>query len=111
MNEALGRLKRRIVRLSRFAPWKQQLIPSKARFVVYPSQRGGWAAQAVPASFGSPALKVPFPAHWAGASEQELPGLSGIETLRFCHAGRFLVTAGTEEDAVAACEAAMELNG
>ena len=49
--------------------------------------------------------------HWAGASEQELPGLSGIETLRFCHAGRFLVTAGTEEDAVAACEAAMELNG
>ena len=32
-------------------------------------------------------------------------------TLRFCHAGRFLVTAGTEEDAVAACEAAMELNG
>lgn len=111
VNEALGRMKRRIVRLSRFAPWKQQLIPSKARFVVYPSQRGGWAAQAVPASFGSPALKVPFPAHWAGASEQELPGLSGIETLRFCHAGRFLVTAGTEEDAVAACEAAMELNG
>ncbi|MFQ9679184.1 MAG: MYG1 family protein [Ruthenibacterium lactatiformans] len=48
--------------------------------MVYPSQRGGWAAQAVPASFGSPALKVPFPAHWAGASEQELPGLSGIET-------------------------------
>ena len=70
VNEALGRMKRRIVRLSRFAPWKQQLIPSKARFVVYPSQRGGWAAQAVPASFGSPALKVPFPAHWAGASEQ-----------------------------------------
>ncbi len=106
----LGRLKRRFVRLS--ASRRGSTAHShKARFVVYPSQRGGWAAQAVPASFGSPALKVPFPAHWAGASEQELPGLSGIETLRFCHAGRFLVTAGTEEDAVAACEAAMELNG
>lgn len=108
VNEALGKMKRRIVRLSRFAPWKQQLIPSKARFVVYPSPRGGWAAQAVPASFGSPALKTPFPAHWAGAPEADLPGLSGIGTLRFCHAGRFLVTAGTEEDAVAACEAACE---
>lgn len=110
VNAALARMKRRIVLLDRFAPWKQQLIPSKARFVVYPSQRGGWAAQAVPAAFGSPALKVPFPAHWAGAPEQDLPGLSGIETLRFCHAGRFLITAGTREDAVAACEAAMELN-
>ncbi len=61
VNEALKNMKRRIVRLSRFAPWKQQLIPSKARFVVYPSPRGGWAAQAVPASFGSPALKTPLP--------------------------------------------------
>lgn len=110
VNAALAGMKRRIVRLSRFAPWKQQLIPSKARFVVYPSPRGGWAAQAVPASFGSPALKTPFPQHWAGAPEQDLPGLSGIETLRFCHAGRFLITAGTEEDAIAACEAAMEQN-
>lgn len=110
VNGALAGMKRRIVRLPRFAPWKQQLIPSKARFVVYPSPRGGWAAQAVPASFGSPALKTPFPEHWAGAEEADLPGLSGIGTLRFCHTGRFLITAGTEEDAVAACEAAMELN-
>lgn len=109
VNEALRKMKGRIVRLERFAPWKQQLIPSKARFVVYPSQRGGWSAQAVPAAFGSPALKVPFPSHWAGAPEEDLPGISGIETLRFCHAGRFLITAGTQEDAIAACEAAVEL--
>ncbi len=108
VNEALSKMKGRIVRLERFAPWKQQLIPSKAYFVVYPSQRGGWSAQAVPAAFGSPALKVPFPRHWAGAPECDLPGLSGIETLRFCHAGRFLITTGTQEDAVAACRAAME---
>ncbi len=105
---ALGEMRRRIVRLKRFAPWKQQLIPSKARFVVYPSPRGGWAAQTVPASFGSPAPKTPFPAEWAGADAADLPGLSGVETLRFCHTGRFIITTGTEEDAVAACEAAMD---
>lgn len=108
VTEALGRMQRRIVRLARFAPWKQQLIPSRARFVVYPSPRGGWAAQTVPASFGSPAPKTPFPRHWAGASEADLPALSGIATLRFCHTGRFIITAGTQEDAVAACLAAMD---
>ncbi len=105
---ALEGMQRRIVRLKRFAPWKQQLIPSKARFVVYPSPRGGWAAQTVPAAFGSPAPKTPFPEEWAGADAADLPAISGIETLRFCHTGRFIISTGTEEDAVAACEAAMD---
>ncbi|MEG0896536.1 MAG: MYG1 family protein [Ruthenibacterium sp.] len=106
---ALTKMKGGIVRLSRFAPWKQQLIPSRAKFVVYPSQRGGYCAQGVPAAFGSPALRVPFPAFWAGLSEAELPAASGIDGLRFCHVGRFLITATTEEDALAACRMAMEL--
>lgn len=105
---ALGRAKNGIVCLAQFAPWKQQLIPSRAKFVVYPSQRGGWCAQGVPAAFGSPALRVPFPREWAGADARDLPAISGIETLHFCHAGRFLITAGTRQDALAACEAAME---
>lgn len=108
VSAALAVQKHGIVELKRFAPWKQRLIPSKARFVVFPSQRGGYCAQAIAAGFGTQELKVPFPAEWAGAPEQDLPGISGIETLRFCHVGRFLVTTGTREDAFAACEAAME---
>lgn len=108
VNEALAKAKHGIVRLARFAPWKQQLIPSKAKFVVYPSQRGGYCAQGVPAAFGHPELKVPFPALWAGLSEAELPAASGVDGLRFCHAGRFLITAATEQDAIDACYAAIE---
>lgn len=104
---ALAKCRHGVVRMRRFAPWKQYLIPSKAKFVVFPSQRGGWCAQAVPAGFGTQALKVAFPRAWAGAREDELPAISGIETLRFCHAGRFLITTGTEEDAITACETAM----
>ena len=37
---ALAKAKGGIVELKRFAPWKQYLIPSRAKFVVYPSQRG-----------------------------------------------------------------------
>ena len=108
MRGALAKSKGGIVRLERFAPWKQYLIPSRAKFVVYPSQRGGYCAQAIPARFGTTELRIPFPAEWAGASEEELPAISGIDGLRFCHAGRFLITAATEEEAVEACRAAME---
>lgn len=105
---ALAKAKDGIVIMERYAPWKQRLIPSRARFVIFPSQRGGYCAQTVPQAFGRQDLRVPFPEAWAGASEQELPAISGIETLRFCHIGRFMVTTGTLEDAVAACKAAEE---
>lgn len=74
VNEALGRMKRRIVRLSRFAPWKQQLIPSKARFVVYPSQRGGWA--------GAGCARVLWLARAEGAVPRALGGCVGAGAAR-----------------------------
>ncbi len=111
VNEALKNMKNGIVVLEKYAPWKQQLIPdSKAEFVIYPSQRGGFCAQAVPVSFSSNALKISFPAEWAGMQEHELKAISNLETLRFCHVGRFLVTTQTKEDAVEACILAKELH-
>ena len=106
VERALGEMRDGIVILSTFAPWKMALVPSPAEFVVYPSQRGGYSAQAVPNDDETHSLKHPFPAGWAGRSEEELPRISGIETLRFCHNNRFLIAAGTLEDAVRACEAA-----
>lgn len=108
VQQALEKMKNGIVYLDPYAPWKNVLIPSRAEFVVYPSARGGYSAQGVPRRFDEPTLKVPFPAAWAGADEAELPAISGIETLRFCHASRFLITAQTREDAVQACLAARE---
>ncbi len=108
VNEALAKVKNGIVTLDTYAPWKQQLIPSpKAIFVVYPSQRGGYCAQGVQKSFGSPQLKVAFPAHWAGLDENALQTVSNIDSIKFCHAGRFLITTGTKDDAFKACEYAM----
>ena len=107
VGNALQNQKQGIVFLKRFAPWKQRLIPSKAKFVVFPSQRGGFSAQAIPLSFGTQELRVPFPAQWAGKPPEELPQISGVETLRFCHTGRFLITVDSYDDAVKACLIAM----
>lgn len=98
-----------IITLDVYCPWKPFVTKSPARFVVYPSQRGGWSGQCVPfpAEKGG-GLKLPFPAAWAGKTHEELAALTGIETLRFCHNNRFLVAADTKEDARAACLLAIE---
>lgn len=99
-----------IITLDTCCPWKPFVTKSPARFVVYPSQRGGWSGQSVPRPAESgKGLKQPFPAAWGGRTHEELVALTGIPTLRFCHNNRFLVTADTKEDARAACLLAMEM--
>lgn len=108
VSAALAQEQDGVVVLEHYAPWKAVLSPSDALFVVYPSKRGGFSAQGVPPEPDSAATKCPFPAAWAGKENTELQILSGLSSLRFCHKGRFLIAAGTREDAVAACLAAVK---
>ena len=90
------------------------LYRSDAVFVVYPSQRGGWAAQCVN-DRRTKSPKLPFPAAWAGQPAEVLAQRSGLSGLRFCHASRFLVTGEDKATVLAACrqvlQAAGRLNG
>lgn len=108
---ALEQMEDGVVTMPAYAPWKGVLVGAGAEFVIYPSQRGGYSAQCVPKADQAHTLPYPFPAAWAGLSEEELPQISGIATLRFCHNSRFLVTAGTIEDAREACRKAKEADG
>ena len=109
VEEALLAAKNNIVILPRFAPWKMVLLHSDAVFVIYPSQRGGFSAQAIPIDSETKELRCAFPQEWAGMSANDIQNISGIQTLTFCHKSRFLISAGTLEDAVAACKLAVEL--
>ena len=95
-----------IVVLERFCPWQSVLIPSTAKFVIFPSLRGGFQAQAVPTSLGGRDQKVPFPAEWSGKTAQELQEY--VNGMTFCHPGRFMISTETVEQAVEACKKAME---
>ena len=99
-----------IVILPKFAPWKMILLPSDSVFVIYPSQRGGYCAQGIPVDSETKELRCAFPEEWAGIQSADLPGISGIDTLTFCHKGRFLISANTLEDAVASCKLSMKMN-
>lgn len=103
---ALADAKDQIVVLPRFAPWKMVLVPSDAEFVVYPSQRGGYSAQVIPVDMDSKDAKCDFPQQWAGKRADELQKISGLDTLTFCHKGRFLISADCLEDVIQACRIA-----
>lgn len=105
VRKAYANMRDGIVVLPCYAPWKNALYRSDARFVVYPSQRGGWAAQCVNDRL-TRRPKRPFPQGWAGQPPEELAKRSGIPDLRFCHASRFMITADTKESAIAACRIA-----
>lgn len=98
-----------IMILSRYAPFKKQLGKTGAKFVIYPSNRGGYSAQAVPAADDTGALKCAFPDVWRGKEAEDLVKASGIVSLRFCHNSGFLIAADTLEDAVLACKRAQGL--
>lgn len=109
VTKAMQNVRDGILVLPQYVPWKS-LLPadSNVLFVVYPSQRGGFAAQGVN-DRQTKKLKVPFPQAWAGMPEQELAGISGIEDLMFCHASRFLITCKTKSGALQACRKAIAL--
>ncbi|MBM6915581.1 MYG1 family protein [Gemmiger formicilis] len=106
VRNAYDRMQDGIVILPCYAPWKNALYRTDALFVVYPSQRGGWAAQAV-TDRRTKKSKIPFPAAWAGQNGEDLAQRSGIPGLRFCHASRFMVTGAEKADVIEACRRAM----
>lgn len=93
-----------LVVLERFVPWKEALFGTGKNFCIYPSARGGWAAQAVPETPSSDRVRVPFPAQWAGKSREVLEKVD--KNLIFCHRGRFLINTADLDTAVRLCHAA-----
>lgn len=98
-----------IVILDRFVPWQDVLIPTTAKFVVFPSLRGGWSAQAIPSTLSGRDQKVPFPEIWAGADRELLQ--TYVPGMTFCHPGRFIIGAETLAAAIQVCGIAMEMEG
>lgn len=98
-----------IVVLPGYMPWKNGLYKTDAVFVVYPSQRGGWAAQCC-TDYRTKRSKQPFPRAWAGQPEDKLREISGLG-LRFCHPSRFLITADDKETAIQACRRTLRAAG
>ena len=102
IKQKIPSIKDKILVLEEFIPYEFAIFDLNLDidFVVYPSNRGGYAAHTVPTNYKGFIPKVPFKKEWAGLRDSELQKISGIKTARFCHNKCFLATADTLEDAL-----------
>lgn len=108
VKEAIEKAQDKIMILDKTAPWKQFVPATDIEYVIYPSKRGGYAAQAVPVHPDRLELKRPFPEEWRGADAEKLAALSGVSGLKFCHKSGFLLTAETLEEALQCCKISLQ---
>lgn len=89
--------------LDEYMPYEHTILSEESAndiyFVVFPSNRGGYAIKTVPKSQEDHNKRLDFPKEWAGLEQQELEKVAGIKGLKFCHATRFLVSCDTMETA------------
>ena len=90
---------KRIVVLDESLYYKDYLPNTDAIYVIYPSNRGGFAAQGVTKTPYTNELKKDFPEKWVSS----LPPY-----LRFCHTSRFLIAANSFEEIMHAVREALK---
>lgn len=82
------------------AGWQRVARSHSTLFCVFPSSRGGWSAQGVPADPTSGRTLVPYPKPWLAKRDAELAEASGVADATFCHRDAFLACAGSKEGAI-----------
>lgn len=95
-------IKNKILILDEFIPYEFAIfnLNLDVDFVIYPSNRGGYAAHTIPIRYKGFTPKIPFNKKWAGLKDEELKKVSGIKTAKFCHRNLFLAIAETKEGAL-----------
>jgi len=84
-------------------PWQDLVIAKapEALFVTFMSEEGTQMIQCVPDAIGSFGKRKALPEAWAGLRGGDLAALTGVKGAVFCHPGRFICGAETEEGAKA----------
>ena len=110
-NIVLNKIKetdKKYIVLDEYMPYEDTIISNEIAndivFVVFPSNRGGYAIKTLPKSYEDKSSRCEIPEEWAGKSDQELEEVSGIKDLIFCHIGRFIISSKTKEAAIQAVE-------
>jgi uncharacterized UPF0160 family protein len=107
VQEAFDKSNGTIVKLPKYAPWQEVLIPSTAIYVYWRNVDGEWCCQAVAEEPMSFVTKCPFKAEWRGKSSDEIKALSGLD-IKFVHPSGFYMVAETEEAVLEACRKSLE---
>ena len=103
VEEKLKNTNKEYLELEEYMPYEETILKSEyghnIKFVMYPSNRGGYGIKTIKKSLEDKTDIQSFPESWAGLEKEELEKKSGIKDINFCHSNRFLVTCNTKEAA------------
>lgn len=103
VQKALEEAEDGIIVLPCYCPWGQVVMADPtAKFVIYPSQRGGYNIQTIPTKENSRVGRVLFPKKWLGNPDPDLG-------MTFCHPGNFLASTKTLEQAINVAQVAISM--
>ena len=93
------------------AGWQETILDSSdhddVKFVVFPSLRGGYMVQSVPASLGSFDTRKSLKEDLGGLRDEDLRRKSGVKDAIFVHPGRFCGGAESIDGCIALAEMSM----
>ena len=114
VKKLLNKTKGPLLILDEYLPYEETVLTSLAgkniKFVIYPSNRGGYGIKTVPISTTDKTSRVYFPKSWGGLSNSDLEEVTGIKGSLFCHTNRFLMTVSTLDTAKKIAEIALDVN-
>lgn len=103
VEEKLKNTNKEYLELEEYMPYEETILKSEygqnIKFVMYPSNRGGYGIKTIKKSLEDKTDRQSFPESWAGLEKEELEKKSGIKDINFCHSNRFLVTCNTKKAA------------
>ena len=103
-----------ILILERFLPYKEAILEStnpkaeQLKFIIFPSNRGGYTIQTLPIGKNSNIMRKYFPYNWCGLRGEALSKETNIEGATFCHTDGFIAACETLEGAIKMANSALD---
>lgn len=101
VNKLIEKAETEILELNEYLPYEEAILTNEKAnnilFVIYPSNRGGYAIKTIPKSLIDKTDRLLLPEKWAGLSGKDLEKVTNVEGASFCHSNRFIATAKTKE--------------
>ncbi|MBR2246483.1 MAG: MYG1 family protein [Bacilli bacterium] len=104
VNKLIDKNEELYLELDKYLPYEDAILTNpkgnNIMFVVYPSNREGYAIKTVPKSLEDHTDRLLLPEKWAGLAHKKLEDITGVKGAIFCHNNRFIATAETREAAL-----------
>lgn len=111
VDELIEKTDGQVLILDEYMPYEEAILTNlnanNILFVIYPSNRGGYAIKTISKSLEDRTDRLLLPQEWAGLSGNDLERVSGVEGANFCHTNRFIATCKTREATLKLAEKAL----